>query len=59
MGFVAPPLAVHKASLPGKSLETVKIDLFGKWFPLQYVSSPPVQGRCALQMFPISHVLIV
>lgn len=59
MGFVAPSLPVHKASLPRKSLEKIKINLFRKLFLLQFVSCSPAQGRCALQMFPISHVLII
>lgn len=47
MAFAAPSLHVHRASLFGKPLETVKSNFFGKWFPLHFVVSPQAQGRWA------------
>lgn len=59
MEFTAPSLPVHRASLSEKPLETVKSNFFGKWFPLQPVASRQTRGRCALQMFFFSHVLVI
>ena len=52
MGFAASSLPVHRASLSGKPLETVKSNFFGEWFPLQFVVPPQHKGDVLCKSFP-------
>lgn len=59
VGFASPSFPARRATLSRKPLETVISKYFWEWFPQQFAVFLPTDERWALQMFLISHVLII